>query len=304
MGTYLLLFGNNILPIFIAASVGYFVGRYQKVDPRSVSQLVFYVFAPSLVFNLLTTAQLSGQQISGMVGFAATLVLLIGLLTWVIGRIFRLNRRTMIALMLTTMFCNAGNYGLSLTLFAFGKTALTFASLFFITNSILTQTLGIVVASLGSTDLKNAILGMFKLPAIYAVLLAILFNRLNWQLPLSIERAVSLMGNAAVPALLVLMGIQMAHMKQINGEIQALTLSVFLRLVVSPALGLLLSPIFGLQAAARQAAVIESAMPTAVMVTALATEYHIEPSLVNTTVFLSTLLSPLTITPLLAYLGA
>jgi len=45
-------------------------------------------------------------------------------------------------------------------------------------------------------------------------------------------------------------------------------------------------------------------MPTAVMMTILATEYNVEPSFVTTVVFTSTLLSPLTITPLLAYLGA
>jgi predicted permease len=53
-----------------------------------------------------------------------------------------------------------------------------------------------------------------------------------------------------------------------------------------------------------QAGISESAMPTAVVMTVLATEYDIEPSFITTVVFMSTLLSPLTITPLLAYLGA
>lgn len=304
MSTLLLLFSNNILPIFIAAGSGYLVGRTFKVSPRSISQVVFYIFAPSLVFNLLTTVQLSGEEISRMIGFTTTLAILVGLVAWIFGRIFHLKRQTIIALVLTAMFCNAGNYGLSLTLFSFGKTALTYASLFFITNSTLTQTLGVVLASLGSMDLKNALLGMLKLPAIYAVVLAIVFNHLNWDLPMPAERAISLLGGAAVPALLVLMGIQLAQLKKMDGQKTALTLGSLLRLVVSPALGLALSLFFGLQGAARQAAIIESAMPTAVMVTALATEYQIEPSFVSTTVLISTLLSPLTITPLLAYLGA
>lgn len=304
MSTLLLLFSNNILPIFIAAGSGYLVGKTIKVSPRSISQVVFYIFAPSLVFNLLTTVQLSGEEISRMIGFTTTLVILVGLVAWIFGRIFHLKRQTIIALVLTAMFCNAGNYGLSLTLFAFGKTALTYASLFFITNSTLTQTLGVVLASLGSMDLKNALLGMLKLPAIYAVVLAIVFNHLNWNLPMPAERAISLLGGAAVPALLVLMGIQLAQLRKMDGQKTALTLGSLLRLVVSPALGLALSLLFGLQGTARQAAIIESAMPTAVMVTALATEYQIEPSFVSTTVLISTLLSPLTITPLLAYLGA
>jgi predicted permease len=45
-------------------------------------------------------------------------------------------------------------------------------------------------------------------------------------------------------------------------------------------------------------------MPTAVMATILATEYEAEPAFVTTTVFATTLLSPLTLTPLLLILGA
>jgi len=45
-------------------------------------------------------------------------------------------------------------------------------------------------------------------------------------------------------------------------------------------------------------------VPTAVLVTVLATEYNIKPEFMTTAVFTSTLLSPLTITPLLAILGA
>jgi predicted permease len=44
-------------------------------------------------------------------------------------------------------------------------------------------------------------------------------------------------------------------------------------------------------------------MPAAVATTVVATEYHLEPSLVTAIVFIGTLLSPLTLTPLLVYLA-
>ena len=69
-------------------------------------------------------------------------------------------------------------------------------------------------------------------------------------------------------------------------------------------LGLALAPVFGLEGAARQAGILESAMPAAVMTTVLAEQYDLEPEFVSATVFLSTLLSPLTLSPLLVYLGA
>ena len=238
-----------------------------------------------------------------MAGFAIVIVVAVGGLTWIAGRLFGFGRQLLVAVLITTMFANSGNFGLSLTLFAFGKEALTYAALYFVTTAILTYTLGVVIASLGSASLGQALLGLFKVPAVYAVVLALIFSQLDWQLPLFADRTVSLLGNAAVPVLLVLMGLQLQHSK-FNGDLRALATSNTIRLVISPALAIGLSIVFGLQGAARQAGIIESAMPTAIMTTVLATEYNVKPSFVSTAVFTSTLLTPLTLTPLLAYLGA
>jgi predicted permease len=297
------LFSNNILPIFIAAGAGYLAAKYLQVTPRSVSQIAFYIFSPCLIFNLLTSTQLSGDDVTRMAGFTILTVLTLGALTGLIGWMLRLERRILVAVLITTMFGNAGNYGLSLNLFAFGETALAHASLFFVTTSILVYTVGVVIASLGSTSLRNAVLGLFKVPVVYAVVIALLFNRLEWQLPLPLDRTVMIMANAAIPALLVLMGIQLQNSKW-SDHILALGLTNFMRLVASPLLALGVSVLFRLEGPAFQAGILESAMPTAVMMTILAAEYNVEPSFVTTVVFTSTLLSPLTITPLLAYLGA
>ena len=201
------------------------------------------------------------------------------------------------------MFGNAGNYGLSLNLLAFGEPALAHASLYFVTTAILTYTVGVVVASLGSTSLKKACLGLFKVPAVYAVGLALIINSLGWQLPLPVERSVSLLAGAAIPVLIVLMGIQLQNAGW-NGHPLALTVTSVLRLVAAPLFALALNLAFRLQGPAFQAGILESAMPTAVILTVLATEYDVDPSFVSTAVFTTTLLSPITITPLLAYLGA
>jgi predicted permease len=69
-------------------------------------------------------------------------------------------------------------------------------------------------------------------------------------------------------------------------------------------LAILLLPLFGLTGVARQAITIQAGMPAAVLTTALATEFNSDPAFVTAAVFLTTLLSPLTLTPLLSFLGA
>lgn len=265
--------------------------------------MTFYIFSPCLIFSLLTSSQLGGDDIAKMVGFTVILMTGLGLLAWLVGRAFRFDRLLLVAVVLTTMFANSGNYGLSLTLFAFGEDALAHASLFFVTQAILVQTVGVVIVSLGSLSLKQAIISLFKVPGFYAVTLALIYNYMNWQLPLFADRTISLLGDAAIPVLMVLLGIQLGY-SSINGNPRVLVTSNVLRLVVSPILAIGLSAVFGLTGVARQAGIIEAAMPTAVLTTVLATQYNVKPSFVSTVVFTTTLLSPFTVTPLLAYLGA
>lgn len=303
MNSLLILFANNILPIFLAAGAGYLVSKYLGVQPRAVSRIAFYIFSPSLIFHILTNNQLNNSDIFHIAGFTTASILSVGLVTWVIARFLRIQRPLLVAVLLTAMFGNAGNYGLSLNLFAFGEEALAYASLYFVTAAILTYTLGVFIASLGSMSIKESLVGLLKVPMVYAVALAFLFTTLGWTLPLALDRTVDLLADAAIPVLLVLMGIQLHHTTW-NGQTKALVLSNSMRLVGGPILALVLSVVFGLTGTARQAGVTEAAVPTAVMMTVLATEFNINPSFVTTAVFTSTLLSPLTLTPLLAYLGA
>lgn len=303
MSTLSDIFINNLLPILLIAGTGYLLGKWLQVDPRSLSRIIFYIFTPCLIFDLLVNSRLSNGDMLRMVGFAASIVLSVGVVTWLIGRALKLKRRILAAVLLTTMCMNAGNYGLSLNLFAFGEAALSQASIYFITTALMTNTLGVTIASMGRASLKQSLLELFKIPTIYAVVLAMVFISQGWQLPIPLERTTSLLSDAAIPAMLVLLGLQLQR-NQMTRHLPALILSNGMRLIGSPVLALGLAAVFGLQGIAYQAGILQAATPTAVLSTVLSTEYDVEPAFVTTVVFTTTLLSPLTLTPLLAYLGA
>jgi predicted permease len=296
------LFANNLLPIFLAAGTGYLLARKLKVPARPLSQAAFYIFSPCLIFYLMTHTQLSNNDIGKMVLFTVLTIVCVGLITFVIGKLFHLDRENLAAVSLTTMFNNAGNYGLAVVLFAFGEEALSYATLFFVTNALLGSSLGAVIASLGSTSLAKSLKGLLGIPALYALVFGILFMYTGWVIPRPIARAVELLANASIPALLVVLGMQL-QAAQWQGNRIPLSLGVGIKLLIAPVVALILSGLIGLEGPARQAAILEASMPAAVMNTVIATEYNLHPSLVTAVVFTSTLLSPLTITPLLAYLG-
>ena len=295
------IFANNLLPILLLSGAGFILGKTLKIDSRPLGRVVFYILSPVLVFNLLTNNDLPLDRIAIMLGFSVTGTLIIAGLALLVGRIFRLERPTLIVVVLTSMCVNAGNYGLPIVSFAFGESALAYASIYFVTSNLILYTLGVLVASLGHLDLKGALLGLLKVPAIYAVLLAVLFIQTGWTLPEPINRTLSLAAGGAIPGMLILLGLELQHIEW-SRDLRALSIPVFIRLVLGPLIGLGLAALFGLQNPARQAGVTEMATPTGVMTTILASEFNLDSRLVTAIVFVSTILSPLSLTLVLYYL--
>jgi malate permease and related proteins len=298
----LVLFMNNLLPIFLAAGAGFLLSRALKANPRSLSQVIFYILSPCLIFNLLTHNRLSGADVLRMVAFTLLTMAAVGGLAWLAGHLLHLERPTLAAVLITCMFNNAGNFGLPVVLFAFKEEALAYATIFFVTNAILTYSLGVVIASMGSTSFLKAAGNLLRIPTLYALIAALLFVWSGIRLPLPVERTTQLLGDASIPTMLVLLGMQFESI-QWAGQARPLALISAMRLLVAPAIAIVWSGILGLRGVVHQAGVLEAAMPAAVLNTVLATEYNLQPSLVTAAVFLTTLLSPLTLTPLLALLG-
>jgi predicted permease len=102
--------------------------------------------------------------------------------------------------------------------------------------------------------------------------------------------------------MLILLGLELQKVEWTH-NLRALSIPVVCRLLVGPVIGLSMAALFGLNNTARKDGIIEAGMPSAVMTTILANEYNLDASLVTAIVFVSTILSPLTLTPLLYFLG-
>ena len=303
MNSLVNIFANNLLPILFAASAGYALRRTLKVEVRPLGIATFYVFTPALVFKILTETQLAFGDLLRMIGFAGFIILAIAGIAFALARALRLPSGLTSALVLASAFMNSGNYGLSLNLLAFGEAGLAWASLYYITSSVLVFSLGIWTAAAGKTSSLKALAGLLKAPVVYAAPLAFLFRSTGFALPPPVWRAVELLSSAAVPALLVLLGMQIATTRRLT-NLSLIAACVGLRLLLSPLLAWLASPLFGLTPLGTSVAILESAMPTAMMTAVIALEYEAQSEFVASAVLVSTLLSPLTVTPLLLLLGA
>jgi predicted permease len=120
-------------------------------------------------------------------------------------------------------------------------------------------------------------------------------------LPPLLTVPVELLAAATVPSMLLLLGMQLGR----NGRPTRpflLAGVALLRLLGSPALAWVLIRFFQLPPAAIQAGIVEAAMPSAVLTSILATQYEVEPEFVSGAILLTTVLCPLTLTPILGAL--
>jgi predicted permease len=296
------LFANNILPILIVAAVGFIFQRALRLNTRPFSQAIIYVLAPCLIFVTLSSSEIAFSDMLRMVVLALFLMLFMGAISFAISRLMRLPAKLASIFILSTTFMNAGNFGLPFSSFTLGSDGLAWASIFFITSVMTMNSAGIYIATAGAFSPRDAIRKLITFPTIYAIPLALIVRGLNAEIPLAIMRPIELLSDATVPTMLLLLGMQIAS----NGlpkQKGLIAISTSLRLLASPLIAWVLAVALGLTGVAHDAALIQSAMPTAVFTAVLAYEFDLDPSFATSSIFATTLLSPLTLTPLIAFLG-
>ena len=296
------IFVSDILPIFLIAGIGFWLARRLSASVKTLAHVVFYALVPCFVFRLLVTSKLTGPQVGRMALLAVLVTAVMGLLARLLAIPLRLNRAELSAFLLVVMFSNGGNYGLPVVLFAFGTETLSHATVYFVTGSILTYTVGVFLAAAGRRSAPRAILGIARVPAIYGLASALFVLASGIPVPIALMRPIGLLSDAALPMMIVVLGMQLER-ATVPDRPWLVAVAVGLSLLVAPIVALGLTSLLGLSGVDRQAGVILASMPVAVVTTILAVEFEVAPAFVTNTVFISTLLSPLTLTPLVAYLA-
>jgi predicted permease len=78
-------FAQNLLPILLLSGAGFTLGKLLPIDSRTIGRVVFYIFAPMLVFNLLIQNDIKLAEAVTVVAFTAVLILIMGVITLAIG---------------------------------------------------------------------------------------------------------------------------------------------------------------------------------------------------------------------------
>ena len=298
----LTIFTNVVLPVLVLAGLGYLLDRTLKPQLASLSRVTLYVFAPALVFSALTTTTLSAGDAVQISAFSVLLTIAMVALAWLVASLGRFERALSRAFIISVVFMNAGNYGLSVSLLAFGDPGLDRALVFFVTQAVLGQVSAVyIAASSTSTGFVAPLGAVVRMPMLYAGVAALALNLAGIEVPTFIAHSAEIAGNAAIPMRLIVLGMQLAQGSDLDAP-WAVGLAVLIRLVVSVFVALALLTAMGIEGVTRDVLLVQAGMPTAVYTIIVATEFHARPRFMTSVVIVTTLLSIITTTVVLSVL--
>ena len=281
-----------VAPVFLLAFVGFTwvkLGFEYRVE--FVTRLGMSLATPCLVFVALMQSEMEPSSLGALslAGFAA--YALVAVLTWGLVQIGRLDRQTFLA---PLSFSNTGNLGLPLALFAYGDVGLGYAVVVFGVSAVIQFTFGIWLVSGGGSPWR-----MIQEPLVPATLLGALFLVMDWETPQFLTNALDLIGQMAIPIMLITLGVAVARLT-IGSFAQPILLAA-LKVVISAGSATAVGLWFGLEPVAFGVLVLQVATPVAVTSYMLAEKYGADANAVAGLVVVSTLMSVLTLPVILAF---
>lgn len=281
-----------VAPVFLLALVGFIWVRLGfEYRIQFVTRLAMTLAVPCLIFTALMQtridpAALGVISLAALVAYAAITVAMLAVV-WGTG----LEIRTYLA---PLIFGNTGNVGLPLTLFAFGETGLGFAVVVFAVMAIYSFTAGIWIVSGGGNVTKA-----LKEPLLTATLLGALFLWQGWQTPVFVTNTLTLIGQMAIPLMLITLGVAVARLSP--GRLGPAALLSLLKALACGAIGVAVGLWFDLPPVAFAVLVIQVSTPVAVTSYLLAEKYGADADAVAGMVVVSTLMSVVALSVTLAF---
>jgi predicted permease len=279
-----------LFPVFALVIVGFSVGRWLKPDFRPINRINMDTFTPALVFSSLVSMPLDTKQLP-LLSASLIAVLLPGAIMLVWCRISGLNFKAWAP---PHMFRNSGNLAIPLFTYTFGDTALAPAVLLFVVSACIHISLGLALLSDG-----NPFKQIIRMPIFLAAVGALALNLSSIGVWKPLYDATALLGQAAVPVMLLSLGAQMCNMRLSGLRVGvSCTLQSLVTGAISFALIYWLIPLPTMQL---QMMVLFTMLPPAVMNYLFAERFNVEPVKVASMVLFGNFFSLLTLPLLLAF---
>lgn len=288
---------NKVLVLFLILIVGYYAKKRNIINEevnKGLTQILLRITLPLLIissFNFTYSTELIENMISVLWVTILVHLVLIGLAKICYPK---MNKDKKIVLKFITVFSNSGFMGFPILLSLYGNIGLLYASISNIIFNLLVWTYGIMLFT-EEKELKN-LKKVFINPGIVAVVIGIIRIVFSIKVPSAVQGSFEMVGNMTTPISMIIIGVMFAEVK-FKEVISDITLyyGTLMSLVIVPLVTFLIVNILPIDSMVANVLVVAQAMPAATLCAIFAESTGRAPRYASKIVFVTTLLSIITI---------
>ncbi len=182
-----------------------------------------------------------------------------------------------------------GSIGIPLGITLFSQHSVIYTSLINTVSMIFVYTFGVYIYSRGSFSIARSFVNVFKMPIVWASIIAIILNLSNIEMNTSLFKALKMGAYASIVLQLVIFGIFLyeTKIKEINLSILNTVLS--LKFIIVPFIAYIILHFFKLSHIELHTLLLELIVPLAITNISLSSLFECKPKIVTSLVFISSL---------------
>ncbi len=290
------LFGL-IFSIVIIIALGYLsrvTGLLKSKDSTILNNVIIYLALPALIFLAIRNSQISLNFLAiPLVGWVV--MLSCAVIAFFVAKLFSLKRSTIGAFLLAAAIGNTGYLGYPLALGFGGESALAKAIFYDIFGTVVFAfTVGLYFAEVYGDNAQkiHKIKEIVTFPPLIALFFGLIFR--NITLPLSLLKSIEYLSAAAVPLIMLSIGLSLRFNKLGQHKLLIILLCG-IKLVFAPILAYAIGSVVNLSPASLAVAVLEASMPAAMLSFIIGLKYGLDVDFLSVAIVSATVLSIITI---------
>jgi malonate transporter len=297
------------LPFFAIIALGYTAGRTRFFNEEATAYLTKFVFffaLSAMIFRFAANLELAEVwDIRLIAAYLWGTAFVYGIAT-LVGFVRRLDVATTAIEAQCAVIGNIGFLGLPMLTLLFGEAAIGPIMMMLAVDLIIFSSL-IVILVTGSQDGQMSVrifntvgMGLIKNPMIVAMSLGLFWAAFNLPIPLPVNEFLAILGGAATPGALFAIGASLASKSAERIEVAGWL--TFCKLVLHPAFvafGAIY--LFSVEPFSAMVLIAAASLPVAGNVYMLAQHYGVAPQRVSAAILVSTIISILTISLVIAW---
>lgn len=226
------LVSQTATPLYIYIIMGFIAGRMLNVQQQSITQMLFYIVNPIVIFHNISIAKIAPNMIFISIGFFMLCCTMCLTFYYLGKKIWSDDTKNILALSAGTG--NLGYMMLPIVYVFFGQELVVVFFLMVVGMSFYENTLGFYISAAGKYTVKQSIIKVLKLPSLYSFVLAITANKIGITMPDGIgvfTKNISVMYSILG---MMVVGLSVSNIKKLEIDFKLMGMCLLARFVAWP----------------------------------------------------------------------